>query len=59
MNLTTGPKYTTNITRTTDLGGPWKIKNAAMIGIYSSCLFYQLLSSQKTTLSQIDLLIGR
>ena len=45
MSLITGPKYLTNATRKTELlGAPGKIKNSAIIGIHSPCLFYQLLS---------------
>lgn len=60
MNLITGPKRMTDVKKEDrDLGALWKIKNTVINDIYSSCLFYQLLGSQKPTLSQTDLLIVR
>lgn len=63
-NGTTSPKYMTNAPRKAQLGSPWggggnKTKhNTAISAIYSSCLFYQLLCSQKLTLNLTAYLAG-
>lgn len=61
-NGTTGPKYMTHAPRKAELGSPWgenKTKqNTAISAIYSSCLFYQLLCSQKATLNLTAYLAG-